>query len=163
MFKLPITYIDFSGKQRTKDFFFNLTKSDIMEIHLSLPNGLDGFIESLNDDPEVEDVIEVFKRIILKSYGKRTNTNAFIKSKEISQEFAATDAYSELFLKFLDNEDDFVMKFLESAITAPPGELKKIFEENKSKEKDSDDEEVLLEDQETADAKLIEEDLPKDI
>ena len=161
MFKYPITYIDFSGKQRTKDFFFNLTKSDIMEIHLSLPNGLDGFIESLNDDPEVEDVIEVFKKIILKSYGKRTNTNAFIKSKEISQEFAATDAYSELFLKFLDNEDDFVMKFLEAAITAPPGELKKIFAENKSKEEDIKEIEESVDG--TEEVPKTGEDLPSDI
>lgn len=161
MFKLPITYIDFTGKERTKDFFFNLTKSDIMEIHLALPNGLDGFIDSLNDDPEVEDVIEVFKKIILKAYGKRTNTNAFIKSKELSQEFAATDAYSELFLKFLDNEDDFVMKFLEAAITAQPGELKKIFEENKSKKKDLEDEEEIVE--EVTDELSEISDLPNDI
>lgn len=161
MFKLPITYIDFTGKERTKDFFFNLTKSDIMEIHLALPNGLDGFIDSLNDDPEVEDVIEVFKKIILKAYGKRTNTNAFIKSKELSQEFAATDAYSELFLKFLDNEDDFVMKFLEAAITAQPGELKRIFEENKSKQKDLEDEEKIIE--EVTDELSEIPDLPKDI
>lgn len=159
MFKLPITYIDFTGKERTRDFFFNLTKSDIMEIHLALPNGLDGFIDSLNDDPEVEDVIEVFKKIILKAYGKRTNTNAFIKSKELSQEFAATDAYSELFLKFLDNEEDFVMKFLESAITAQPGELKRIFEESKSKEEKT--EETVDENDKAPSA--IETDLPKDI
>ena len=58
--------------------------------------------------------------------------NTFIKSKELSEEFAASDAYSELFLKFLDNEDDFVNKFLEGAIVAPPGTLQKILEENKS-------------------------------
>lgn len=163
MFKLPITYIDFTGKERTRDFFFNLTKSDIMEIHLALPNGLDGFIDSLNDDPEVEDVIEVFKKIILKAYGKRTNTNAFIKSKELSQEFAATDAYSELFLKFLDNEDDFVMKFLESAITAQPGELKRIFEESKSKEEKVEKTEPETATEEKAIEGPVESDLPKDI
>ena len=146
MFKIPITYIDFSGKTRTRDFYFNLTKSDIMEIHLSLPNGLDGFIEGLDDNPEVEDVIYVFKKIILKAYGKRTATNAFIKSKEISEEFAATDAYSELFMKFIDNEDDFVMKFLQSAITAPPGTLEKIFNDKEKESKEEKEEDPIVED-----------------
>lgn len=140
MLKQTITYIGFDGKEKTKDFYFNLTKGEITEIHLSLPGGLDGFLDKLNDDPSVEDIVEVFKKIILKAYGKRTATNGFIKSKEISQEFAATDAYSELFLKFLDNEDDFVNKFLEGAIVAPPGTLQKIIEENKK------DDEIISED-----------------
>lgn len=131
MLKQTITYIGFDGKEKTRDFYFNLTKGEITEIHLSLPGGLDGFLQRMNDDPSVEDVVEVFKKIILKAYGKRTASNGFIKSKEISEEFAATDAYSELFLKFLDNEDDFVNKFLEGAIVAPPGTLQKILTDNK--------------------------------
>ena len=140
MLKQTITYIGFDGKEKTKDFYFNLTKGEITEIHLSLPGGLDGFLNKLNDDPSVEDIVEVFKKIILKAYGKRTSTNGFIKSKEISQEFAATDAYSELFLKFLENENDFVNKFLEGVIVAPPGTLQKIIEENKK------DDEIITED-----------------
>ena len=131
MLKQTITYIGFDGKEKTRDFYFNLTKGEITEIHLSLPGGLDGFLQRMNDDPSVEDVVEVFKKIILKAYGKRTASNGFIKSKEISEEFAATDAYSELFLKFLDNKDDFVDKFLEGCIVAPPGTLQKILTDHK--------------------------------
>lgn len=136
MFKMPITFIGYDGTKKTKDFYFNLTNAEIAKIHLSLPGGLDGFMEKLKTDenPDPDDVISVFEKIILTSYGKRTSTNAFIKSKEISQEFAATDAYSELFLMFLDNKDDFVNKFLQNVITAPPGTLEKIFEKHKSSE-----------------------------
>ena len=121
MLKQTITYLGHDGKEKTKDFYFSLTKGEITELHLSLPGGLDGFMEKLNDDPDVESIIEVFKKIILKAYGKRTANNTFIKSKELSEEFAASDAYSELFLKFL-----------EGAIVAPPGTLQKILEENKT-------------------------------
>ncbi len=130
MFKIPITYVGFDGKEKTRDFYFNLTKGEIAEIHLALPGGFDGFLDRLNDEPDVADIVNVFKQLILKSYGKRTAENKFIKSKEISEEFAATDAYSELFLKFIDNEDDFVNKFLEGAINAPVGTINKILEEN---------------------------------
>ena len=130
MFKLPITYIGFDGKEKTRDFYFNLTKGEIAEMHLAIPGGFDGFLERLNDDPDVSDIIQVFKALIIKSYGKRTADNKFLKSKEISEEFAATDAYSELFLKFIENEDDFVNKFLEGAINAPVGSIQKMIDEN---------------------------------
>ena len=131
MFKLPITFIGFDGKEKTRDFYFNLTKADLAKIHLSLPGGFDGFLERLDDDPEVEDIVNVFEKIILKSYGKRTIDGKFIKSKELSEEFSASDAYSELFIKFLDNEDNFVNKFLEGAINIPAGSLQKAIEEGK--------------------------------
>ena len=139
MFKLPITYVNFEGKEITKDFYFNLTKGEIAEIHLSLPGGLNGFLDRLNDEPDVHDIITVFKTIILKSVGKRTVDNGFIKSEAISMAFAATDAYSELFLKFIDNEDDFVNKFLEGTVNAPVGTIQKIIDENpKLKEVNTD-------------------------
>lgn len=130
MFKLPLTYLGFDGKEKTKDFYFNLTKGEIAEMHLTLPGGFDGFIDRLNEDPDPASIITVFKELILRSYGKRTPDNKFIKSTELSQEFAATDAYSVLFLKFLDNEDDFVNKFLEGTINAPVGTIQKIIDEN---------------------------------
>lgn len=130
MFKLPITFTGQDGKEKTRDFYFNLTKGEIAELNFSIPGGLEGFMNRLNDEPEVEDVITVFKKLILKSYGKRTAENKFIKSKELSEEFSASEAYSELFLKFLDNEDDFVNKFIEGILNVPAGSLQKAIEEN---------------------------------
>ena len=55
MFKLPIKYLSFDGKERTRDFYFNLTKGDIAEIHVSLPGGLDGFMEQIEEEQNVRD------------------------------------------------------------------------------------------------------------
>lgn len=128
MLKYPISYIDFEGNQKTRDFYFNLTRGEILKIHMSIPGGIDGFIERLNDEPSVSDVIEVFEKIVLASYGKRTTDNKYIKSKEISEEFSASDAYSELLIKFIENEDDFVNKFLQGVMNVTPEELKKLSE-----------------------------------
>lgn len=130
MFKQTITSLDFNGKEKTADYYFNLTKGEIAKIHLSLPGGLDGFIDKLKTDPDVDSIINVFETLILKSYGKRTADGKFIKSKEISEEFAATDAYSELFFKFIDNDNDFVTKFLEGVINVPLDTIQKILAEN---------------------------------
>ena len=130
MFKIPLTYLTYEGKQTSKDFYFNLNKGEIAEVHMSLPGGIDGFLDTLSGTPEPADVVMVFRTIILKAYGKRTPDGRFFKSKELSDEFAASDAYSELFLKFMDNEDDFVTKFMEGTISAPIGTIQKILDEN---------------------------------
>jgi len=127
MYKIPLTYtmLD-TGEQVTRDFYFNLTKSDILKIHFSLDGGLDGFIERLKSDPDIRSVMDVFEELILKSYGKRTPEGRFIKSKELSQEFAASDAYSELFIKLFNNEDNFVDKFIEGVIGVPADKVNEI-------------------------------------
>lgn len=130
MFKHTITSLDFNGKEKTADYYFNLTKGEIAKIHLALPGGLDGFLEHLKTDPDVNSIINVFEMLILRSYGKRTADDKFIKSKELSEEFAATDAYSELFLEFIDNKDDFVNKFLEGTVNVPLDTIQKIIAES---------------------------------
>lgn len=144
MIKIPITYVGFDNKEITKDFWFNLTKAEIAELQCEFPGYFEGYIERLKHDADVADVVAVFKALILKSYGKRTKENKFVKSKEYSEEFAASDAYSELFIKFLDDENDFVSKFLEGALNATPAEVQKAIEDaktaNAEKENDLPDE-----------------------
>lgn len=130
MYKHPITYKDFDGKEKTRDFYFNLTEGEILELHLSLDGGFDGFISRLQDDYDPRDVIKVFRSLILKSYGKRTAEGKFIKSDELSEEFAATGAYSSLFLELLENKDNFANTFLERVINVPVGSVQKMIDEN---------------------------------
>lgn len=130
MLKLPITFRTHEGVEKTKDFYFNLTKGDVLKIHLTLPGGFDGFIKRLEDEPEVSDVLNVFEKLILSSYGKRMPDGKYVKSPELTQEFAASDAYSELLLKFINNEDDFANKFLEGAMDMNLGDVQKMIDEN---------------------------------
>ena len=54
----------------------------------------------------------------------------FLKSKELSEEFAATDAYSELFLMLLENKDDFTNKFIAGVTGVPEGAFHQLIAEN---------------------------------
>lgn len=131
MFKQTLTYTSLDdGKEKTRDFYFNLNKLEITKIHLSLPGGFDGFLQRLEDDPQVEDILNVFEKLILTAYGKRTPEGKFVKSKQLTEEFYASDAFSEMMLKFLDNEDDYANKFLEGTINVPLGDVQKMIEEN---------------------------------
>ena len=41
MFKKPITWTDYDGKEITEDFYFNLTRAEVMEMELGTEGGLE--------------------------------------------------------------------------------------------------------------------------
>ena len=47
MYKKTITYTDYDGNERTEDFFFNLTKAELMEMDFSERGGLEKMIKKI--------------------------------------------------------------------------------------------------------------------
>ena len=94
-----MTYKDFNDEERNEDFYFNLTKAEITEMELSTEGGLGATIERITKAKDTPAIIKIFKELILKSYGvKSPDGKRFIKSPELSEEFAQTNAYSDLFV-----------------------------------------------------------------
>lgn len=112
MLKKVIKYEDYNGVQREEAFYFNLTKAEIMEMELSTVGGLTGMITSIVEAKDTPAIIKTFKEIILKAYGEKSpDGKRFMKSEEISEAFAQTEAYSELFMELLTDSKaaaDFV-------------------------------------------------------
>lgn len=113
MIKKSITYTDYEGTERTEDFFFNLSKAECMEMELSTNGGLQNFIQRIISEKDNAEIVKMFKELILKSFGKKSpDGKHFYKSKEISNDFAATEAYSELFMELATNTEaaiDFIV------------------------------------------------------
>lgn len=100
MYKKTMTYTDFDGNTRKEDFFFNFTTAELAEMELTAKGGLKGEIEAITNEQNGEKIVDWFKKIILKSVGKKSpDGRKFIKSKEISDDFAQTQAYSDLFME----------------------------------------------------------------
>lgn len=100
MLKKTIKYTDYDGNERTEDFYFNLKKSELMELQLSTPGGLEHMIQTIVTTQDVPKIIELFKKIIIMSYGvKSPDGKRFIKNQELRDEFMDTEAYSELFME----------------------------------------------------------------
>lgn len=100
MLKKTMTYTDFNDVQRTEDFYFNLTKAEILEMDLSTTGGLDKLIEKIMSTQDVPELAKIFKQIILKSYGEKSaDGKRFIKSKELSEAFSQTQAFSDLYIE----------------------------------------------------------------
>lgn len=99
MLKKEITYTDYNGVVRKETLHFNLTKAEITEMELSIAGGLVKKIEKIIDEQDVTKIITLFKEIILKAYGEKSDDGRrFIKSPAISEAFSQTEAYSDLFM-----------------------------------------------------------------
>ena len=117
MLKKTITYTDYNDVERTEDFYFNLTKAELMEMEMGAVGGLSGMIEKIVSAKDAPAIIKVFKELVLKAYGEKSaDGKRFIKSKEISDAFSQTEAYSQLFME-LATDADAASKFVNGIAT----------------------------------------------
>lgn len=112
MVKKTITYKDFDGQERTEDYYFNLTKTELTEMELSMNGGLSTLLEKIIKERDMKQLIEYFKRIVLDSYGEKSlDGRMFIKNEKLKEEFKSTMAYSEIFME-LANDDKAAAEFI---------------------------------------------------
>lgn len=106
MLKKTMTYVDYDGNERTEDFYFNLTKAEVTEMEMSQKGGLVNTIQKIVAEQNSQRIIEIFKDLILKSYGEKSlDGKRFIKNKELRDEFEQTEAYSDLFMELAQNAE----------------------------------------------------------
>ena len=106
MLKKTITYTDFNGMERSEDFYFNLTKAEVMEMEMSTVGGLSEMIQRIIAAQDTPSIIKVFKDLVLKSYGEKSaDGKRFIKTPEITEAFSQTEAYSVLFMELATDAD----------------------------------------------------------
>lgn len=118
MLRKTIKYVDFNGVEREEDFWFNLMESEITEMELSKQGGLTESIKRIVQTQDGPKIIEIFKEIILKAYGEMSEDGRrFIKSKELSEAFSQTNAYSNLFME-LSMDDKAAAEFINGIV--PP-------------------------------------------
>ena len=122
MIKKVIPYTDFDGNPRVEEFWFNLTKAEMMDLGLSKDGGYDKYMEA----------IEVFKKILLLAYGKKSlDGRKFEKNPEITADFVATQAYSDLYVE-LASDPDKAAEFMNGVMGA---DVRKMVAENEAKAK----------------------------
>ena len=112
MLKKTITYMDFNNNERTEDFYFNLTKSEVMEMEMTTAGGFSERITKIVAAQDVPSIIKIFKSLILDSYGEKSpDGKRFIKNQELTDSFVQSEAYSNLFME-LATDSDAATKFV---------------------------------------------------
>ena len=109
MLKKTIKYVDFDGTERSEEYRFHLSKSELMEMELSTSGGMERMVNRIVNARDAKSLVKIFKEIILKSYGELSDDGKyFIKVKDghkLADDFAQTEAYSELFMELTTNEE----------------------------------------------------------
>ena len=112
MLKESITYIDFNGLERTEDYYFNLTRTELIRMEMNKNGSLTGLLTKITKANDMPDIFEAMENLILKAYGeKSTDGRRFDKSEEISNNFMHSPAYDKLFEK-LTMDATYAYKFL---------------------------------------------------
>ena len=131
MIKWPITYTDYNGETHTEDFYFNLSKAEVMEMNLQHNGTYRQYLERIVEQRDGAKMAEIFRNIILLSYGEKTpDGKRFVKSHELSEAFHQTEAYSELYMQLLTDETaapkfiEGVMPKIEGAGAPVPADMK---------------------------------------
>jgi hypothetical protein len=123
MLKKTITYTDFNGAERTEDFYFNLSKAEVIEMELSTTGGLVQLIEKIIAAQDTKELVNLFKDLILRSYGEKSaDGRQFIKVKDgqkVCEAFSQTEAYSQLFVQ-LATDSKFAVDFVNAIIPQTP-------------------------------------------
>ena len=137
MYKKTITYKDFEEKERIEDLYFNLTKSELIDFALDLPDNvsdsISGEAENIDEAKAVTKIMSAFnsksifkflKDLILKSYGVRKDEGRrFAKTDEngnpLYLEFTETMAFETILDEFMSDDmaaAEFVNAVIPSSI-----------------------------------------------
>ena len=112
MLKETITYVDFNDLERTEDYYFNLTRTELIRMEMSKSGSLTGLLTKITRANDMPDIFEAMESLILKAYGEKSfDGRHFDKSDEISNRFMNSPAYDKLFEK-LTTDANYAYKFL---------------------------------------------------
>lgn len=106
MFKQQIEYVDFNGVERKEDFYFHLSRPELLRLEAEIGEPIDVYTQKLAASMNLPDLLVFIEKMILSSYGKKTTDGkSFTKSKELREEFENSQAYAEFFEMLMTNPE----------------------------------------------------------
>lgn len=132
MLKRTITFKDLNGENLTEDHYFHLNKAEITQL-LVTDKGytLDKLIERLKVERKGREIMNIFNELMEMSYGRPSpDGRKFEKSKEMWEDFKATEAYSIIFMELVSSGKkaaDFINAIIPQDIS---NEISRIIQEN---------------------------------
>lgn len=142
MLKKVLTYTDFDGEERTEEFYFNLTKAELVKMRYSAAGGMEKRLQRIVNEKDPHKIIEVIEDFIKASYGvKSDDGKRFIKSEKLYEDFKSTEAYSDLLIQLMTDENA-AAAFVNGIV--PPDVAKAAAEESAKREKETSDGLTLL-------------------
>ena len=109
MIKKTITYTDYLGTTRTEDFYFNLSKTELSDMQMSVDGGYNVLLEKMMNAANNEEIYKTFVKVVLQAYGELSPDGRFhIKEDEeghkLYKKFKQSPAYDALMDEICENE-----------------------------------------------------------
>lgn len=106
MLRKKIKYVDFNDVEREEEFYFNLSKAELMEMELGTTGGFSEMVKRIVAAQDQPTLMHIFKEFILKAYGEKSaDGKRFMKRDEngrpLSANFEQTEAYSVLYMELI--------------------------------------------------------------
>jgi len=109
MLKRTIKYEDFNGVEQEEVFYFNISKSELIELEVEHEVGFGDYLQNIVEAKDSKSLVKEFQKIILLAYGKRSDDGkVFLKSDKDREEFKQSAAYNALFMELATDSDSAV-------------------------------------------------------
>lgn len=127
MLKKTMTYRDYNDETVTEDFYFSLSKAELIEMEMVAGDGgLAPMLAKLIAEDDKAEILKTFKEIILGAVGQRSDDGRrFVKNQQIRDEFEQTPAFSDMLVEFYTKADE-AARFVSGIV---PSDLKAAVDE----------------------------------
>lgn len=105
MIKKTVQYEDLNGNKLTDDFYFNISKSELIDMQIK-DESFQSKIQRIIDTKDDRKLQKLISELIDKSFGKRSPDGIeFLKDDDILRHFKATNAYDVLRVELATDAD----------------------------------------------------------
>lgn len=120
MIKKTIKYVDFDGVEKSEDFYFNLSETELTKWDADNEGGLRGLLQKIVDAKEVKNIMYMFEFILHEAYGEKSPDGRHFWKRDkdghrLADAFEQSAAYNVLFTELLSNPE-YAAKFFEGML-----------------------------------------------
>lgn len=110
-----IRYTSLDGQPKSVDYWFQLGKTDGIELEFVHRKNPKQYLESIAANQDTKNLMEVWKDMLFRAVGKRKqgeDGEYIVKNAQILDEFIGSGAYEQLFNELVESQDGGAAFFL---------------------------------------------------
>ena len=109
MLKKTVTYEDYLGTVRTEDLYFNLSKTELSDMQMSVDGGYNVMLDKIMRGVNNKEIYKAFVNVVLAAYGELSPDGKYhLKEDEngnkLYKKFRQSPAYDALMDEICQNE-----------------------------------------------------------
>jgi hypothetical protein len=104
--KIKYTTYDDPPEEVEEEFYFNVTKTELLELEIEHKEGLEEWVNKVVRAKDAKTLWAEFKRIVLLAYGEKSpDGKSFVKTAEIREAFSHTAAFDALMMSLVSDAE----------------------------------------------------------